>query len=436
MTTSESKSRPLADIEYLENQISQATPEELYENASYVYNLIARNIGKIKETPDDHLKHRYMTLANKILKYLPTDEAQTNQHSEASDNPFFIELRDQYARLTPSATKPIPQQTKPVVISTNESDNRLSTIEKALSQVLSYISMQDNTQKESHQRIMQEIQGLQNKVNKIETNFKKNIPQPILRHMIYSILTHCNLNCKGCQHFAPIVEKHFVSPDNISKDLRQLSKITDNTLTLLSIIGGEPLLHPDLIDICSTARKIFPDTKIEIVTNGILLPKQEDAFWISCAENTLEVAVTKYPINLDFKALEKKAKSFKVTYRYFSDTGTNNKTMYKDPKDLDGKQDPRSSFLNCAVSNNCTILRDGIIYPCAVIANSPYFNKKFGTNMRLDKKDYLDIHAIEDYDTLATFLSRPVPFCRYCKVDKITEGHPWELSKREITEWT
>jgi len=90
MTTSESKSRPLADLEYLEMQINQATPEELYENATNTYNLIAQNIGKIKGTPDEHLKPRYMALANKILKYLPTpkDEEVRNKSKNNVKNPL------------------------------------------------------------------------------------------------------------------------------------------------------------------------------------------------------------------------------------------------------------------------------------------------------------------------------------------------------------
>jgi len=68
----ENDSRVLADLEYLEQHISQATPEELYENATEIYNLAARNIGKINGTPDEDLKSRYMSLVNTLLKYLPS----------------------------------------------------------------------------------------------------------------------------------------------------------------------------------------------------------------------------------------------------------------------------------------------------------------------------------------------------------------------------
>jgi len=315
-------------------------------------------------------------------------------------------------------------------------DIRLSTIEKALSQVITYITQQDATLQELHQAVLQQVKEINHKINKVESNCKKITPQPILKNVIYSILTHCNLNCKGCSHFAPIVEKHLVSPDIIAKDLIQLASITGNDIPLLDFIGGEPLLHPNLIDILADARSIFPNTAIKIVTNGILLPSQDEQFWLACNENNIEVAVTKYPINLDFQKIEQTAKEYQVTYSYFGGTADVVKTMRKDPMDLQGKQEPRGNFLNCGLSNDCFILREGNIYPCAVIANSQYFNKRFNTDMRLSERDYIDIYTVTAYDQLSSFLSHPVPFCRYCKISQITEGHAWELSKRELSEWT
>jgi molybdenum cofactor biosynthesis enzyme MoaA len=45
------------------------------------------------------------------------------------------------------------------------------------------------------------------------------------------------------------------------------------------LMGGEPLLHPELERFFPAARTAFPSAKIKIVTNGILLSKKEDSFW-------------------------------------------------------------------------------------------------------------------------------------------------------------
>jgi len=85
MIPNDDKSRMLADLEYLEQHIVKAVPEELYENASQMYNLAARNIGKLSIAPDDSLKSRYISIVNKIIKYRPnpTPEESTIRKTDA-----------------------------------------------------------------------------------------------------------------------------------------------------------------------------------------------------------------------------------------------------------------------------------------------------------------------------------------------------------------
>ena len=52
-----------------------------------------------------------------------------------------------------------------------------------------------------------------------------------------------------------------------------LVKETLPTLKTLMLIGGEPLLHPNILELCKIAREIFPNAIIDIYTNGILLDK-------------------------------------------------------------------------------------------------------------------------------------------------------------------
>jgi len=64
-----------------------------------------------------------------------------------------------------------------------------------------------------------------------------------LLYFLYEIVHHCNLNCKGCDHCAPIAEEEFVSVEQIIKDLTLLKSRFFNIFQL-GIMGGEPLLHP------------------------------------------------------------------------------------------------------------------------------------------------------------------------------------------------
>jgi len=402
VNTCEEKSRVLADLEFLEKFVVESTPEELYENSSSMYNLSARNIGKIKGTPDEHLKSRYLAIVNSILKYLP---------GEAQETP----------EITPT----------PCLEGTPDVNSRLTSIENILLQTLSCIQKQETTQDE----IVQKMKKIERRINKIESICVKELPIPVIYKINFSILAHCNLNCKGCSHFAPLADKRIVPTEVIRKDLYQMAKITDGSVTLLHIFGGEPLLHPNFKEIIKDAKQAFPNAKIKVLTNGVLLPSQDEAFWVACHDNDIELTVTKYPINLDFEKIEQTAREYNVEYTYFSSSGRVEKTLQKYPLDVLGTQDPRKNFANCCLSHNCNVIREGKLYYCPVIANSASFNKQFGTNMILDKRDYLEIDTVESYDQLLTFLASPKPFCRYCDTKKMKEDLPWELSKRKMSEW-
>ena len=267
-------------------------------------------------------------------------------------------------------------------------------------------------------------------------SYNRTTPQPRLNYFALNILSHCNLNCKGCDHFAPLAEKYFVELDVIVKDLQRMAELTDSKVTRIGIMGGEPLLHPQLNEISYYARKYFPKTNIQIVTNGILLNKQDEAFWNSCKDNDIAIVVTKYPLSLDFEQMEETARKYQVHFEYFGKTGEVQKTLYKMPMDPLGTQNTAKSFLECYHVNECALLMEGKFYPCTIIPNAKHFNEKFGTDMAVEDGDYVDIYKIKTSDDIYNFLCTPKPFCRYCKTNERSYGHSWETSKKDISEWT
>jgi organic radical activating enzyme len=92
-----------------------------------------------------------------------------------------------------------------------------------------------------------------------------------------NIVEHCNLRCRSCAHLSPALSKHFVDPGALSSDLTALAG--SYHVKVLRLLGGEPLLHPDLLDIMAAARESHVADQIEITTNGLLLPRVERRFW-------------------------------------------------------------------------------------------------------------------------------------------------------------
>jgi molybdenum cofactor biosynthesis enzyme MoaA len=248
-----------------------------------------------------------------------------------------------------------------------------------------------------------------------------------------SVCDHCNLNCVCCEHFSPIADETYLDIEKYEKDCRHLSELVNGEISWLHLMGGEPLLHPRLNEIITISRKHFRRGHIELVSNGILLLKQTDAFWDTCRENDTVVSVTQYPIKLDYKTIEQKAKEAGVKFRYYF---IGHKTMHKKPLDINGKQNMGNNIKLCHKFNTCVQLADGKLYTCIEMAYIKYFNKYFDQNLIVNENDVIDIYNLKTKEEMFEKLAKPVSFCKYCNIRKTDFGIEWRVSKKEISEWT
>jgi ABC-2 type transport system ATP-binding protein len=71
------------------------------------------------------------------------------------------------------------------------------------------------------------------------------------------VTEHCNLNCKSCGHMSPLAKAEFLDLGTYSKDVERLSYLCGGKVELVDLMGGEPLLHPQLSEIASVTREFF-----------------------------------------------------------------------------------------------------------------------------------------------------------------------------------
>lgn len=280
--------------------------------------------------------------------------------------------------------------------------------------------------------IYNELQITQKTLN----NYNKTMKRPCLEYMIVHILDHCNLRCKGCDHFACIADEHYVPLENIKRDVNRMSEIFGGDfITKIAVMGGEPLLHPDIKEILSTVRDEFPYAIIRLSTNGLLLLKQPEDFWEHLKKEKISIVVTKYPINLDYEAIKSKAAEYKIDFRYFEGTDEESpRRSFKKTINLKGDSDPCKSFLNCHIANYGNILLDGKFYGCPFsILSHRIFSKKFNHELRITEDDYIDIFKVNEKNVFFEFAARPKYYCRYC--NSISNTFPWERSKQNENEW-
>lgn len=281
------------------------------------------------------------------------------------------------------------------------------------------------------------ISQLPNKIHYLKENrdrIVRTTPRKKIQFEV-NLADHCNLNCKCCNHFSTLAQAGFADYDTFSRDFKRLSELFDGVSDRIYLLGGEPLLTPNLDKYLIVARESFTESEIGIITNGLLLKFMDDKFWSTCRDYKIKIIPTKYPINLDYDEMQAIAKRNKVQYEYFSNTD-DYKYVYHYPLDLEGNQDFQKSFYNCIHSNDCISLKNGKLYTCPIIPHVEHFNNYFNKKVNVNSKDYIDIYAAKNGQEILEFLSKPVKFCRYCNVSQRTYDHKWGTSKKNIKEWT
>lgn len=250
-----------------------------------------------------------------------------------------------------------------------------------------------------------------------------------------NIVDHCNLNCQCCNHFSPIAPASYLEYEVFKKDLEQIARLTEGNVGRIWLIGGEPLLHPNIVSFLYCARELFPQTHITLDTNGTLLLKQNEGFWEALRQTGIELTLTKYPISIDYEAIDKKMKLENVEYAYTLSSKVL-KTTYHLPLDLDAAQDEIESYMRCWHANECVTLRNGRIYTCPIAAHAHHFNEYFNKELYVGDANSISIYDVKDIEEILEFLKEPIPFCKHCNIKGYTFDLPWNISKKEISEWT
>ncbi len=254
-------------------------------------------------------------------------------------------------------------------------------------------------------------------------------PRPTLFFDV-NIVEHCNLNCAHCASFAPLAEEEYLDIEQYEKDMKKLSQLAGGEVSYIQILGGEPLLHPDIGEFLRIARTNFPIGIIRVVTNGVLLRSMKDDFWKTCRDYNINIAPTEYPINIDYGEIRKYIESKDVKYEEYGSALPWKKYVYAE----EGNRFETHSFLKCNNANMCCAVRNGKLFACSRIDKIRHLNKYYNKHFNISKRDYLDIDQIASLDEIMSFLAKPSPFCRYCNPFK-TEEVKWEQSKKMKEEW-
>lgn len=103
--------------------------------------------------------------------------------------------------------------------------------------------------------------------------------------------------------------------------------------------------------------------------------------------------------------------------------------------DEEGRFQIEKNFCKCYLANTCHTLKHGKMFTCSTIPHIEHYNKYFNKNLIVSNSDYIDIYKAKEKKEILEFLSKPVPFCRYCNVDNRKYSFDFEKSNKDINEW-
>lgn len=274
-----------------------------------------------------------------------------------------------------------------------------------------------------------------------ETEFlelvKAHCGKRVLMRASWAITEHCNLSCYSCQIAAPVAQKSFYDFNDFKLEIDVFRELCADKMFYLGITSAEPLLHPQFFDFILYARKRFPEVKLHVITNGLLLYKQEDAFWKKIAELNVVLTWTKYPVkySADPLIVFEAAAKHNATLTYVEDSYLGNeKESWELLSDCEAKA-KTYDYLLCPFHNSCITVSRGRLFTCNRYAVSEHCSERFGVNLPVSAADYLDLHKAKSSDEIMDFVIKRPPLCNYCLVRENRSLGEWKPSEKMKKEW-
>ena len=238
------------------------------------------------------------------------------------------------------------------------------------------------------------------------------------------ITNECNLTCSNCNRY----NNYDFTGHYYWKDQEELLTAWSKRITspLITLIGGEPSLHPGLTEWITGVKKLWPSSDIMVQTNGIKkvggltapwlrktkVPEHED-FW---GDPTIGIGVAVHDIKF-YKPFSRKfdaSPQFDATE--FTECAIVDKQTHFEVHD----SDPDLAYGACTMKISHTLFK-GLLHKCPMVAVMPEFRKQYDVRLPLRQKEllhsYMPLHpdcADEDIQRFIENRDHSIPQCNLC----------------------
>jgi len=187
------------------------------------------------------------------------------------------------------------------------------------------------------------------------------------------IVWRCNKQCGYCAHFSPYMNN---IPDISLGEVVEMCRTWSKKLNpkKVTIIGGEPTLHHELIQICEIVRDYW-NAKVWLQTNGTRIGDLSEKDLQRLSENDIEVSCTQHykedtewiqDMTIRLNAFGIKTHIFEYGY----DNAWKKYYQVINSKPHVYNSDARKAFDCCYAKYCCATLRNNHFYHCSILAYS------------------------------------------------------------------
>jgi organic radical activating enzyme len=264
-----------------------------------------------------------------------------------------------------------------------------------------------------------------------------------LKKVEFYITNVCNLTCDNCNRFNNHKFKGWQAWNDYKDIYAKWSEnIELNTITLL---GGEPLLNPTIIDWIKGLCELWPTTQLELLTNGYRLNEVKGLYeallkhrWFASVSvhNTNEAKVIlnevdnflQQPVNKEFHN-PKNLNNYCLTDKNFFKIHIMKEDMFAESaiKIINNKitlhnSDPVKAHDICAMAQ-CKSYHfiKGKLYKCGPAALFPEIDQQFELDLSNEDRDLINSYRPLTVDNFEEFhseffanLDNPIPQCKFC----------------------
>ena len=251
------------------------------------------------------------------------------------------------------------------------------------------------------------------------------------------VVEHCNLRCAHCCNMSPYLADHTLSVTAIEEMCRSMAEHLH--VDVFKIMGGEPLLHPDITGALHAIRRSHISGTVRLFTNGLLLHRMGDDFWGALDELTIS-NYTSAPVKpAVLQAARDKARAFGVVL--------NVKPVAEFSEVMRGERETddarvRRTYQGCWLRHRCLVVRRGKFYMCTRAAYAAEFHHALLHDAHPDDRqralagDGVPLATPDLGEALLAYLNRvePLASCRFCHGGAGPVAPHAQLSKADVRE--